>query len=80
MNQQIVQNTFLSVSPPLKSCRKCHNMRYVQYDDNHAARCPVCCTHSKGYFQLKRHYGDNNGKYACIAGCGEIVDKVEGMG
>ncbi len=44
------------------------------YDENHVKPCEVCCTHSDGWWKLEKHYGSDNGKYACKKGCGTIVN------
>jgi hypothetical protein len=51
-------------------CEKCHDTRWYSYDENHAKPCEECCEHSDGWFLLERHYGENNGKLCCTAGCG----------
>lgn len=55
-------------------CKKCNNTGYYMYDEIHSTACPDCCKHAKGYWMLLDHYGVNNGKMCCLAGCGHMVD------
>lgn len=48
------------------------------YDENHIKPCEVCCSHPDGWWKLEKHYGEDNGKYACKRGCGTLVDKLAG--
>lgn len=55
-------------------CNKCYGRGWYMYDENHGARCDACCTHSKGWFKLKDHHSDNNGKFCCVEGCGTLTN------
>jgi hypothetical protein len=57
-------------------CSKCHGTGIYKYDDNHATVCDLCCQHGLGWWQLKEHYGEKNGKWCCSAGCGKTVDEM----
>lgn len=37
-------------------------------------KCDSCCKHDKGWWKLEEHYGDDNGKLGCKAGCGKVTD------
>jgi hypothetical protein len=50
------------------------------YDNNHGKPCEVCCLHDKGWWLLKEHYGKDNGKWCCKAGCGFTVRMVDNIG
>lgn len=39
-------------------------------------KCEVCCKHDEGWWKLKEHYGKDNGKWCCRAGCGKTIDKL----
>jgi len=56
-------------------CHKCHGVGSYMYDDKHGKPCEICCLHDQGYWQLHEHYGNNNEKWCCNAGCGHILDK-----
>lgn len=53
-------------------CFRCYGKGWYAYDHNHGKPCEVCCAHDKGWWKLEEHYGENNGKWACLAGCGEV--------
>ena len=55
-------------------CAKCHGTGIYQRDERHTAICDLCCKHNQGWWQLEGAYGPDNGKWACKAGCGVIVD------
>lgn len=58
-------------------CPKCHGTGQWRYDDTHYTVCNLCCKHNMGYWQLKRgYYGKNDGKWCCMAGCGQILEDV----
>ena len=49
---------------------KCHGTGKWKYDHNHATICDICCQHNMGWWQLREHYGKDNDKWCCRAGCG----------
>lgn len=55
-------------------CPRCGGTGRYAYDHNHTKPCEVCCAHDKGWWLMQNDYGENNGRWACMAGCGEIVD------
>lgn len=57
-----------------KKCEKCKGESRYMYDENHAKPCEFCCTHYEGWWKLEKHYGNDNGKYACQTGCGTIIE------
>jgi hypothetical protein len=59
------------------NCVLCSGRGYYSYDENHGKFCENCCLHNKGFWLLKEHYGKNNGRYCCLAGCGFTIDKDE---
>ncbi len=65
-----------------KKCEKCKGAGWYQYsrfngDTPHSTICDECCTHSKGFWELKEHYGERNGKMCCLNGCGFTREKEE---
>jgi hypothetical protein len=55
-------------------CKKCQGTGVYQRDDQHLAICDLCCKHNQGWWQLEGAYGQDNGRWACKAGCGVIID------
>lgn len=55
-------------------CEKCKDTGWYMYDHNHGARCDGCCKCDQGYWHLLDHYGENNGKFCCLNGCGKTKD------
>ncbi len=58
-----------------QKCEKCNGTGLYMYDEIHATVCNACCTHPEGWWKLEKHYGKDNGKYACKKGCGTVIDK-----
>lgn len=56
-------------------CPKCHGTGSYDHGDNRLRICDSCCKHNMGWWLLEGYYGANNGKWACKAGCGLIIDK-----
>jgi hypothetical protein len=56
-------------------CPKCHGTGAFAYDYNHTTICNLCCTHNMGWWQLREHYGADNDKWCCRAGCGLTLDE-----
>lgn len=56
-------------------CPKCHGTGVIRRDARHAAVCDLCCKHNQGWWLLEGSYGEDNGRWACKAGCGLIVDE-----
>lgn len=52
-------------------CPKCNGTGAISYDENHTTICRACCKHDRGWWLLERHYGKDNGKLCCLAGCGK---------
>lgn len=57
----------------LSPCKLCNNTGWYHYDHNHKTVCSLCCKHNEGFWQLKNHYGINNERWCCLAGCGFII-------
>ena len=57
-----------------QDCPKCKGTGSYMYDHNHGTICDLCCRHDQGWWPLKEHYGKDNGKLCCLAGCGKTVD------
>lgn len=55
-------------------CKKCKGKGGYFYDEQHLKPCEECCAHADGWWKLEKHYGADNGKYACKTGCGTLVD------
>lgn len=56
-----------------KECPKCGGTGWYPYDHNHSTVCEKCCKHDKGYWLLEEHYGKDNGRWCCKAGCGRTL-------
>jgi ssDNA-binding Zn-finger/Zn-ribbon topoisomerase 1 len=59
-------------------CPRCKGTGMYQYSTTgtpHFTVCDLCCRHNMGWWQLKEHYGENNGKWCCRAGCGKTVNE-----
>lgn len=56
-------------------CPKCGGAGVYAFGYNDMALCDLCCKHNVGWWQLEGNYGRDNGRWACKAGCGLIVDK-----
>ena len=56
-------------------CEKCNGKGTYMYDENHGTICDLCCKHDQGFWELKEHYGKDNGKMCCKAGCGFVKEK-----
>jgi len=64
-----------------KDCPKCHGAGSYQYSTHgtpHFTICNLCCKHDRGFWKLVEHYGNDNGKWCCIAGCGFLKDTEHG--
>ena len=55
-------------------CPKCCGKGVYKLDGRHLAVCDLCCKHNQGWWLLEGAYGNDNGRWACKAGCGRIVD------
>jgi ribosomal protein S27AE len=71
MKYDSFENAKLYAKP---ECPKCLGTGSFMYDRNHRTVCDRCCTHNMGWWKLEKHYGDNNGKMCCSAGCGRTKD------
>lgn len=62
-----------------KTCSKCNGTRCYtppnQRGTVHSQVCDACCKHEGEPWLLEEHYGDDNGKLCCKAGCGKVWDK-----
>jgi len=55
-------------------CPKCKGTGQYQYSTHgtpHFTICDLCCPHNMGWWLLEQHYGKDNGKLCCRAGCGK---------
>lgn len=57
-----------------RDCTKCKGAGVYRRDEHHLAICDLCCKHNQGWWRLEGAYGVDNGRWACKAGCGVIVD------
>lgn len=55
-------------------CSGCHGTGAYERAGGHFAVCDMCCKHFQGWWLLEGAYGADNGRWACKAGCGTIVD------
>jgi hypothetical protein len=55
-------------------CHRCLGTGVYRHDERHMSVCDLCCKHNQGWWQLEGAYGSDNGRWACKAGCGIIVD------
>ena len=55
-------------------CPNCQGAGVYRYSDRALAICAQCCKHNQGWWRLEGAYGPDNGRWACKAGCGAIVD------
>jgi hypothetical protein len=57
-----------------RDCPNCRGTGVYRLGDRQMAICDRCCKHNQGWWQLEGAYGPDNGRWACKAGCGAIVD------
>lgn len=57
-----------------RDCPKCHATGVYQRNTGSLAICNLCCKHNQGWWQLEGAYGPDNGRWACKAGCGTVLD------
>ncbi|ARR55181.1 hypothetical protein HY78_17890 [Rhizorhabdus wittichii DC-6] len=55
-------------------CPKCLGTGTYRYGERRLAICDLCCRHNRGWWQLEGAYGADNGRWACKAGCGLVLD------
>lgn len=55
-------------------CPKCRGTGVYRHNTQDLAICDSCCKHNHGWWLLEGSYGPDNGRWACKAGCGVIVD------
>jgi len=69
-----VKNAFDNAAQNAKAdCPQCKGTGSYQYSKRgtpHFTICDLCCLHNAGWWLLEEHYGANNGKWCCRAGCG----------
>jgi len=58
----------------IPGCEKCNGVGTYMYDENHGTICDLCCPHVDGSWQLLEHYGERNGQWCCMGGCGHTKD------
>lgn len=56
------------------ACPKCHGSGVYYISERTIAVCDRCCKHNQGWWQLESVYGADNGRWACKAGCGAVVN------
>ena len=59
-----------------RECRKCNGSGVYHLQQKRLAICDRCCKHNQGWWLLEGSYGPDNGRWACKAGCGHIVDTL----
>jgi hypothetical protein len=55
-------------------CAKCGGAGVHACGEGQLRVCDLCCKHNQGWWRLEGAYGADNGRWACKAGCGVIVD------
>lgn len=55
-------------------CVKCGGTGVHACGERQLCVCDACCQHNQGWWQLEGGYGVDNGRWACKAGCGVILD------
>jgi hypothetical protein len=55
-------------------CPKCSGSGVYRFRSDRLAICDRCCKHNQGWWLLEEAYGADNGRWACRAGCGVLVD------
>lgn len=55
-------------------CPECHGTGTYERAGGNLAVCDICCSHCQGWWLLEGSYGADNGRWACKAGCGTIID------
>lgn len=55
-------------------CAKCSGTGVYHCGEGQLGVCDLCCKHNQGWWRLEAAYGADNGRWACKAGCGVIVD------
>jgi hypothetical protein len=58
-----------------RDCPRCHGQGVYPRSEGSLAICDLCCKHNQGWWRLEGGYGRDNGRWACKAGCGVIVDR-----
>ena len=61
----------------MSGCDACLDTRWIRYDENHRRRCDMCCLHGSGVWLLEEAYGEDTGKWCCLAGCGTTWDSPD---
>ncbi|MHA4837734.1 hypothetical protein [Sphingopyxis sp. MSC1_008] len=56
-------------------CINCGGAGVYRCGEDRLCVCDRCCKHNQGWWQLEGGYGADNGRWACKAGCGVVVDK-----
>lgn len=71
-DQDGLLNAAINADP---GCVKCGGTGVYSVNPDRTAICDRCCKHNVGWWQLEGGYGPDNGRWACKAGCGTIVDR-----
>jgi hypothetical protein len=57
-------------------CPKCDGTTWYtppnQRGTVHSYKCDACCKHDKGRWLLEEIFGEDNGKWGCMIGCGTL--------
>lgn len=69
-----------AVTDTILPCETCGGDGWYQYTTRgtpHSTVCSACCRHNKGWWMLKEHYGESNGRWCCLRGCGHTISEEE---
>lgn len=62
-----------NANPDCIKCLGTGQYKYSTHGTLHFTICDLCCKHDRGWWMLREHYGKNNGKWCCRAGCGKTL-------
>lgn len=73
--QSLVTDAYVSAAMTAdQDCPACRGAGVYSRGGGGLAVCDICCKHVQGWWLLEGAYGADNGRWACKAGCGTIVD------
>lgn len=68
------QHARANAQPDCPRCGGTGSYQYTTRGTPNFTVCDMCCKHDRGWWKLEKHYGENNNKWCCRAGCGKTVD------
>ena len=63
----------------MEKCPKCGDTGWYSYDENHHAKCALCCPHDEGWWELTEDfagYVEGLDNRCCRAGCGTMARDI----